>query len=288
MKTLQYFALPLLITIPFLFFSCEKDPVIEHGNYRYENRELIYINDFPIQWSDEDIADEIKTTVLEILSSMTKVEGGTFVMGSDNSGVANESPAHNVTLSDFYMSKVTVTQKQWKTILGENTLWSVQYGKGDDYPANYVSYYDALRFIKRLNECSGLHFRLPTEAEWEYAALGGKYTHGYTYSGSNAANEVAWCRENSYTRMHRPAWLMPNELGLFDMSGNVWECCSDYFGDYQSAAETNPTGPDSGNMHVLRGGSFTYDAVYARNKTRNSLPPINQSLAVGLRLALEP
>ena len=288
MKILKILPVILSLILSLVIFSCEKDPTIEKGNYLYENQELNYINNFPIQWSDENISDEIKNTVLDILSSMTKVEGGNFTMGSDNSGIADESPAHNVTVSDFYLAKVTVTQKQWRTILEENAMWTSQYGKGDDYPANFISYHDALRFIEQLNHYSGLYFRMPTEAEWEYAALGGKHTHSYTYSGSNMASEVAWSRENANTRMHHPAQLKPNEIGLYDMSGNLWEWCSDFFGDYHSTSETNPTGPTSGDQHVLSGGSFTYDAVYARSKTRNSLPPTNQSLAVGLRLVLEP
>lgn len=288
MKTLKNFSIivPLLLSLTLL--SCEKDPTIEKGNYRYENQELTYINDFPVQWSDENLADEIKNTVWEILCSMTKVEGGAFVMGSNNMAYPNEMPAHTVHISDFYLANVTITQKQWKTILGENKLWTELYGKGDAYPANFISYNDALLFIWNLNYYSGLHFRMPTEAEWEYAALGGKYSQYFTYSGSNNPNEVAWSRENADVKMHVPAKLKPNELGLYDMSGNLWEWCSDYYGEYPSDAQTNPTGPSTGDKHVLRGGSFTYDAVYARNKSRNSLPPANQSLSVGLRLALEP
>ena len=286
MKALKIISVLLFMTIPLLFSSCERDPSIEKGNYLYEHRELLFVNGSPVQWSG-DATNEIKEMVWGILADMVKVEGGTFMMGSINSDYANESPAHEVTLSDFYLSKVTVTQKQWRTIMGEDAMWNEQYGKGDDYPANYISYNQAVQFIEKLNHYSGLPFRMPTEAEWEYAALGGKYSQGFAYSGSHYANEVAWCRENASAKMHLPAKLKPNELGLYDMSGNLWEWCSDYYGNYSSGAQTNPAGPSTGSKRVLRGGSFTYNAVFARSKSRNSLPPTNQSLAVGLRLALE-
>lgn len=278
----------IFILLPLWFVSCDREPSIENGNYLFENQELVYLSGFPVQWSDIHLSEEIKETVWEILDSMVLVEGGSFEMGGDNTSHPNEVPGHTVVLSDFYIAKATVTQKQWSVIMGKNELWDEKYGKGNDYPANYISYYQALNFVHMLNLYSGLHFRMPTEAEWEYAALGGKYSHGFIYSGSNIANEVAWSRENTDTQMHISALLKPNELGLYDMSGNLWEWCSDYYGDYSWGEETNPTGPVAGDKHVLRGGSFTYDAIFARCKARNQLPSSNQSVAVGLRLVLEP
>jgi len=286
MKTLKIFFIILSLGISSVLFSCEKDPVIREGTYIYENQHLSYINSFPVSWRG-DISDEVKETVKEILNSFVKVEGGSFVMGSNDSGFDNEGPAHIVYLSDFYLSKVTVTQKQWKTIMGENVLWTEKYGKGDKYPANYVSYDLALLFIENLNIVSGLRFRMPTEAEWEYAACGGANSHGYTYSGSNNPDLVAWSGQNANAQMHISALLHPNELGLYDMSGNLWEWCSDYYGEYFSSTATNPTGPYYGDKHVLRGGSFTYEATYSRCKTRNCLPVYNESLSVGLRLAMD-
>ena len=276
----------LAIALCCVVVSCERDPDFVKGQYLYENQELTYINGLLIQWGSDDLSVDVKDAVWEIVTSMVYVNGGTFSMGSENTAFPNEQPIHNVTLSDYYLAKVTITQKQWDAIMGENSLWSENYGKGDNYPANFISYEQAKQFIKRLNDYSGLKFRLPTEAEWEYAACGGQQSQGYSYSGSNDANMVAWHRGNANGAMHPVAKLVPNELGLYDMSGNVWEWCSDWYGIYPTESVTNPTGPATGSKRVVRGGSFTYDAEFSRCKTRNYLPETNQSLAVGLRLAI--
>ena len=276
----------LAIALCCVVVSCERDPDFVKGQYLYENQELTYINGLLIQWGSDDLSVDVKDAVWEIVTSMVYVNGGTFSMGSENTAFPNEQPIHKVTLSDYYLAKVTITQKQWTTIMGENPLWSNNYGKGDDYPANFISYEQAKQFISRLNWYSGLHFRMPTEAEWEYAACGGQHSQGYGYSGSDDANKVAWHRGNANGTMHPVAKLVPNELGLYDMSGNVWEWCSDWYGIYPYGSVTNPTGPSTGTIRVVRGGSFTYDAEFSRCKTRNYLPETNQSLAVGLRLAI--
>lgn len=268
--------------------SCDKDPEFDKGQYLYEDQELHYLNGMVIRWSDKNLPDSIKQAVREIFSNMVYVQGGTFTMGSDGLVFSNESPDHQVALSDYYIARVTITQKQWRTIIGSHDLWSYNYGKGDNYPANFISYEQALNFIERLNDYSGLQFRLPTEAEWEYAALGGNALSGYVYSGSSNVDEVAWHNGNAGGKAHPVATLKPNELGLYDMSGNVWEWCSDYYGDYTPEMVVNPTGPVQGTKRVLRGGSFTYESDYARIKTRSGLPETNQSLAVGLRLAMTP
>ncbi len=276
----------LAIALCCVVVSCERDPDFVKGQYLYENQELTYVNGLLIQWGSDDLSVDVKDAVWEIVTSMVYVNGGTFSMGSENTVYPNEHPVHNVTLSDYYLAKVTITQKQWDAIMGENSLWSENYGKGDNYPANFISYEQAKQFIKRLNDYSGLKFRLPTEAEWEYAACGGQQSQGYSYSGSNDANMVAWHRGNANGAMHPVAKRVPNELGLYDMSGNVWEWCSDWYGIYPTESVTNPTGPATGSKRVVRGGSFTYDAEFSRCKTRNYLPETNQSLAVGLRLAI--
>ena len=253
--------------------SCEKDPSYDRGCYLFDNQVLEpanNINGIHFIWTEENIPDNIKDVVGEILSSLVLVEGGTFVMG-DNSFA--ESQEHTVTVSDFYISSIEVTQKQWRVIMGDNESWNYNYGIDDHYPANFISFDQAVLFIDKLNHYTGLSLRMPTEAEWEYAALGGKYSQGYDYSGSSNADEVAWCRDNSSGRMHPVASLAANELGLYDMSGNV--------------SSANPSGPAMGEKRVVRGGGFTLGNEHARSKARNCLKPLNQSLAVGLRLTMD-
>lgn len=275
----------MLAMIFCMVVSCERES-FDKGQYRYENQELVRTeNGLMIQWGSDTLSDAIKGVVREIVTSMVYVKGSSFTMGSDNNlSFPDESPAHKVSLSDFYIGKIVITQKQWTALMGGNPLWREEYGMGDDYPANYLSYNQAKQFVHKLSECSGLPFRMPTEAEWEYAACGIVFSH--EYSGSSDADSVAWHQGNANRTMHPVATLKPNELGLFDMSGNVWEWCSDWYGSYTSGDATNPVGPATGTKRVVRGGSFTYDAVYSRCKTRNSLYPTNQSLAVGLRLAI--
>lgn len=278
----------LLVFLGCVSVSCERDPQFERGEYTFDNNELNYVNGFLIQWNKEDLSDNVKDVVREIVTTMVFVDGGTFTMGSySGSGLSpEEMPAHSVSLSDFYIAKVTINQKQWTAIMGENPLWDESYGKGDEYPANFISYQQAQQFIDLLSQYSGLKFRMPTEAEWEYAACGGPYSNGFNYSGSNNPSLVAWSSENANTQMHPSALLQSNELGLYDMSGNLWEWCSDWYGSYTYNGGNDPTGPATGTKHVVRGGSFTYESYYCRCKARNCLPETNQSLAVGLRLVI--
>jgi len=213
------------------------------------------------------------------------VQGGTFQMGSIN-GVTDEELIHSVSLSDFFIAKYEVTQGLWKSVMGNNP----SYFTGDeDLPVEQVSWYDAVEFCNKLSEKEGLQkvytidyskkdecnkawfdtrkwlvicdftangYRLPTEAEWEYAARGGSQSKGYTYSGSNKADEVAWYEKNSEDKTHPVGRKQPNELGIYDMSGNVWEWCWDWYNGYSSASQTNPTGSSSGDGRVFRGGSL--------------------------------
>lgn len=282
----QFYIFQLLL-ICCLMVSCEKDPSYDRGCYLFDNQVLEpanNINGIHFIWTEENIPDNIKDVVGEILSSLVLVEGGTFVMGDNSSA---ESQEHTVTVSDFYISSIEVTQKQWRVIMGDNESWNYNYGIDDHYPANFISFDQAVLFIDKLNHYTGLSLRMPTEAEWEYAALGGKYSQGYDYSGSSNADEVAWCRDNSSGKMHPVASLAANELGLYDMSGNVCEWCSDWYGSYSNEPSTNPAGPSMGEKRVVRGGSFTLGNEHARCKARNSLKPHNQSLAVGLRLTMD-
>ena len=286
-RTLIFSLVSLLIAV--IVISCEKDSFIDKGYYLYQDSKLYpadKVNNITIIWSDNDLPENVKQTVLEIASSMVEIQGGVFDMGSYSSGVENEGPTHSVYLSDFHLAKTTITQKQWQAIMGSHELWNEQYGKGDKYPANYISYTQALEFINKLNSYSNLRFRLPTEAEWEFAALGGTLSHGFIYSGGNNADAVAWHKDNSNGTQHPVAMLSHNELGLYDMSGNVWEWCADYYGEYTDGHVNNPTGPATGEKRVVRGGSFSYEASYSRCKCRNCLSPNNNSFAVGLRLAM--
>ena len=234
---------------------------------------------------------------------MIKVEGGTFSMGatSEQTNYENdEKPVHSVTLSDYYIGETEVTQELWEAVMVSNPSWF----KGDNQrPVEYVSWEDCQEFIKKLNRLTGKEFRLPTEAEWEYAARGGKHSRGYKYSGSNNADEVAWYWRNSGDKYLSGEWnddriiennckthpvktKKANELGLYDMSGNVWEWCNDWWGCYQSNSQTNPTGPSEGEYRVLRGGGwFHYDGVVRVSYRGYGTPDFRRS-SIGLRLAL--
>ena len=218
---------------------------------------------------------------------MIKVEGGTFSMGATSEqeydAFSCEKPVHSVTLSDYYIGETEVTQELWEAVMGSNP----SYFEGDNQrPVENVSWNDCQKFIKKLNRLTGKEFRLPTEAEWEYAARGGKYSRGYKYSGSNDADEVAWYDSNSGSKTHPVKTKKDNELGLYDMSGNVWEWCNDWWGCYQSNSQTNPTGPSEGESRVLRGGGWCYFDMGVRVSRRDYLTPGYRHIIIGLRLAL--
>jgi formylglycine-generating enzyme required for sulfatase activity len=213
------------------------------------------------------------------------VPGGTFTMGATaeqgSDAYDSEKPAHKVTLSSYSIGKYPVTQAQWKAVMGSNP----SYFKGDNLPVERVSWEDVQEFIQKLNTLTGKNFRLPTEAEWEYAARGGNKSKGYKYSGSNNLDEVAWYGDNSGGKTHPVGTKAPNELGIYDMSGNVWEWCSDWYGEYSHTAQSNPTGPSSGSLRVLRGGSWNRDAGDCRVSLRTDSTPTCRSFNIGFRLA---
>ncbi len=218
-------------------------------------------------------------------NDMVYVQGGTFTMGATSEQGSeydsDERPTHQVTVSSFYISKYEVTQKQWVEIMGSNP----SYFKGDNLPVERVSWNDVQEFIQKLNAKTGKNYRLPTEAEWEYAARGGNKSKGYKYSGSNNIGEVAWYYGNSGSTTHPVGRKEKNELGLFDMSGNVWEWCSDWYGIYGSGSQTNPKGPTSGSFRVLRGGSWFINARYCRVSSRDGYGPDGRDGNCGFRLA---
>ncbi len=240
--------------------------------------------------------DEIKTIrVGNVDLRMVYVEGGTFTMGCtyEQSGECDddEKPTHQVMLDDYYIGETEVTQALWREVMGseptENGGWTTKYGRGNNYPAYYVSYEDVQEFIKRINRKTGLTFRLPTEAEWEYASRGGNKSRGYKYSGSNDINNVAWYDGNSDIKTHPVKSKQANELGLYDMSGNVWEWCQDLYGNYGSDSLRNPQEPSSGSDCVNRGGAWGSDARYCRVTNRDYDYPSHGGLNVGFRLVLE-
>jgi formylglycine-generating enzyme required for sulfatase activity len=220
-------------------------------------------------------------TINGVSFEMIPVEGGTFRMGSYD-GDSDEKPVHNVTLSDYAIGKTEVTQALWKAVMGSNP----SYFKGDNLPVANVSWHDCQDFISKLNQLTGKQFRLPTEAEWEYAARGGNRSKGYKYSGNNDIDAVAWYEDNSGEKTHPVSTKHPNELGIYDMSGNVWEWCQDWYGEYSSSSETNPTGTSSGSDRVYRGGSWFIVAGRGRASLRHYATPVYRNYNLGLRLVL--
>ena len=249
-------------------------------------------------------------TVNGVTFKMVEVEGGTFMMGVDQQ-VGYAYPAHEVTLSTYSIGQTEVTQELWVAVMGSNPSYFNEYGNADVHsnhdswdaginlqrPVDYVNYSDCLAFCAKLNEMTGLNFRIPTEAEWEFAARGGNLTHGYEYAGSENVNDVAWWKETiPSSTLWTDGWgtqtvatKAPNELGIYDMSGNVEEWCYDWFATYSSTAEplTNPTGPATGTQRVKRGGTCTNQYAYSLIVYyRQPQNPDARGNTRGLRLAL--
>jgi formylglycine-generating enzyme required for sulfatase activity len=217
---------------------------------------------------------------------MVAVQGGAFWMGcsqeQQGSCDNDESPLHSVTVSDFHIGKYEVTQAQWKIIMGSNP----SNFQGDNRPVENVSWSEAQEFISRLNAATGKSYRLPTEAEWEYAARGGARSGSYKFSGSHNLYDVGWFTDNSGAQTHPVGTKKANELGIYDMSGNVWEWCLDWKGGYSASAQHDPTGAGNGSSPGYRGGSWSNSAGRCRVAGRGSLSPANRYSYVGFRLAL--
>ena len=217
---------------------------------------------------------------------MVKVETGTFMMGATlemQDSYDDEMPVHQVTLTnDYYMGKYEVTQALWQAVMGNNPSKF----KGDNLPVESVSWKDCQKFISKLNKKTGRKFRLPTEAEWEYAARGGKKSRGYQYSGSSNISDVAWYAGNGSNKTHPVGTKQSNELGLYDMTGNVWEWCQDWYGSYVSSSQTNPTGAVSGSRRVRRGGGWYNNEENCRSSCRSGVTPDARYYFLGLRLVL--
>lgn len=232
------------------------------------------------QDDDQDNADTKQYNVGGVVFNMIKVQAGTFKMGFTLG--EDVQPVHSVTISkDYYIGETEVTQELWTAVMGTNPSYNTS---GSLLPVEEVSWNDCQTFISKLNSLTKANFRLPTEAEWEFAARGGNKSAGYTYSGSNTIDDVAWYRSNSGDKTHVVKTKQPNELGIYDMSGNVYEWCRDWYGDYSSASVTNPTGAATGHFRVYRGGCWGTYASYCRCAVRNYHDPKITVNNIGLRL----
>ena len=241
----------------------------------------------PMEQTPVTNVDNISIPVKDGISiDMVRVEAGTFTMGATaemKDPFGNEKPTHRVTLTnDYYIGKYEVTQALWKAVMGNNPS---EY-KGDNLPVEMVSWDNCQEFISKLNRITGKTFRLPTEAEWEYAARGGNKSRGYQFSGSSNLSDVAWYDDNSGYVTHAVGSKQSNELGIYDMTGNVWEWCQDWYGKYSSSSQINPTGANSGPDRVIRGGSWNNTAWFCRSSCRLNYTPGFRNDCLGLRLVL--
>lgn len=225
--------------------------------------------------------------IMELIHDMVRVEGGTFTMGGTREqgedAFEDESPTHKVTLSTYSIGRYPVTQDQWEAVMGSNP----SHFKGEKLPVESVSWFDCQDFAQKLSEMTGRRFRLPTEAEWEYAARGGKKGKRYKYSGGNILNQVGWYNENSGGVSHEVGKKSPNELGIYDMSGNIWEWVQDWKGDYSKEDQINPKGPETGIERVCRGGGWNRENDRARVSYRGDDQATLRYCSLGLRIALE-
>ena len=241
------------------------------------------------------LAEPLRSHLKKLMADMVLVEGGTYMMGNPdrdrNDEYAKDVP-HEVTLSSFYICKYEVTEALWTAVMGSNPS---SYPSGDNYPVEQVNWYDCQDFVEKLSELTGRHFRLPTEAEWEYAARGGQRSRGYRYSGSYNLDEIGWHVGNAHHYKREVGTKKPNELGLYDMTGNVSEWCQDKLDIeyYHHSPSINPQGPDRSTYkdnRCFRGGSFCDDQKYDELKvyTRNTggMPPEEKYGNLGLRLAM--
>jgi formylglycine-generating enzyme required for sulfatase activity len=241
------------------------------------------------QTPTENPIDSNKPSEPLIEPEMIFVERGTFTMGNipDRDGPGTyyydeEKPVHTVSLSSFHIGKYEVTQLQWKAVMGSNP----SHFKGDNLPVENVSWDSVQVFISRLNAATGKSYRLPTEAEWEYVARGGNQSFNYKYSGSNNIDEIAWYYNNSNDKTHPVGTKKANELGIYDMNGNVREWCQDWYGAYSPDSQTNPAGPFYGSNRVVRGGGWNYNGVGCRIAARGNNPPDYHYENLGFRLVL--
>ena len=234
----------------------------------------------------ESGADTLEFTVGDVSFKMIRVEHGEFMMGATDeqeNPSDDEKPAHRVTLTDdYYIGETQVTQALWEAVMGNNP----SYFKYDNLPVENVSWDDCHEFTEKLNRMTGKRFRLPTEAEWEFAARGGNKSNHTQYSGSNELNDVAWHGNKNGATTYPIRTKKPNELGIYDMSGNVWEWCQDWYGEYNESSQPNPAGPSNGFKRIDRGGSCFSIDWHCRLSFRRNCSPAYRSNEQGVRIVL--
>ena len=272
MKKLIYMGMGLLLCLSFaLWTGCDKP------------------NEQETEDVNVSVGSDYEETAFGMSLRMVAVQGGTFMMGAtEEQGddvEDDEKPVHSVTLDVFFIGAYEVTQAQWAAVMGTEP----SYFKGDDLPVENVSWNDAVSFCEKLSQMTGKTYRLPTEAEWEYAARGGQQVDGTKYAGSDNIGDVAWYTSNSSSKTHPVGTKLPNALGLYDMSGNVYEWCSGWYGSnyYSSSPSVNPQGPSSGSNRVFRGGGWNRDAQYCRVSNRSNLTPVYRGVNLGFRVVCE-
>ncbi|MBQ0030300.1 MAG: SUMF1/EgtB/PvdO family nonheme iron enzyme [Bacteroidales bacterium] len=231
-------------------------------------------------------SDTLSFTVNGVSFKMKLVKHGSFAMGATaemENPNSDEKPVHQVTITkDYYMGETSVTQSLWEAVMGGNPSRF----RGENNPVENVTWDDCHNFISKMNELTGKQFRLPTEAEWEYAARGGNKSRHTQYAGSANLEDVAWYDDNSGGHPHPVAQKQSNELGLYDMSGNVWEWCQDWFNYYSNSPSVDPQGPTSGPGRVLRGGCWNFWLSTCSSSSRGWCNPDSKFSIDGFRLAL--
>ena len=292
MKKFIYVGIGLALCLLTVVWSgCDKPEAPKQPN---QEQEKPVDSEKPVEVND--VGKDYVDRVLGLSLSMVYVKGGTFSMGATEEQVGAgsvEKPVHEVTLKDFYIGKFEITQAQWAAVM-ETTLSEIineygltPYGVGDDFPMYDITWTEAYIFCERLSTRTGKTYRLPTEAEWEYAARGGQNADNTMYAGGNDIDEVAWYQDNGGEAAHPVGQKKPNALGLYDMSGNVWEWCGDWYAAYPSEAQDNPKGPVQGTNRVIRGGSWNGVADYSRVSSRGSYAPGYRAMSRGFRVVCE-
>ena len=236
------------------------------------------------------IPDTIRRIVIaDVPFTFVYVQGGTYMMGASDTKKKSLSDApHQVTVSSFYIATTEVTQRQWQAVMADKRPVSKK-----NMPVNFVSYNDAQLFVQQLSNLTGMRIDIPTEAEWEYAARGGVRTRNYRFAGSNNSHEVAWIgrmptEDNDYNPINPVAKKRPNEIGLYDMTGNLYEWCRDWYASYDTNFKVNPEGPKQGEHRVARGGSWQNKSGECEVHSRFHFPPSNRMSDTGLRIVIYP